>query len=585
MASSYRRVEVVRSVKAYHETDPEAAYWARFRGDFHSQQPSSVTTLDWSAAAPHDLAVTASTRVAVLDSRTLETRHLITKFRSAALSGRFRSDGRLLCAGDEEGAVRVFDAQSRAELRVLRGHSAAVRSVRFAADRVQLVSGSDDTAVRAWDLATGACVRCYAHAHREQIRSVEGSPATAGLWASASYDGTVRLWDLRAPAAEPALTLTHDAPVEAALFFPNGNALVSAAGNALFVWDLLGGGRVLAKISNHQKAVTVLALDADGTRILSGGVDRLVKVYDVQSYRVLHTMSHHAPVLSLAMSPDGQRLALGASDGDLCVMTRVSGSGDDDDDGDTGAGAGSDSDSDTDAGSSSSSSFRAAARGAGTLRYLLRGEGTGSASAADELARAEAEAEEAARAARQMPQYDRMLRKFQYKAALDAALETTQPGVVVGLLQELIHRGGLQIALAGRDETTLEPLLVFLVNYCTAPQYTAFLTTVCTAVINMYASTLGRSVRIDELFFKLQTRLHREIDLQNQLLRLMGALDMIVACAEMPDAETSSDEHDDPTADAAATTIIDDDDDDGNGDVDMDGEDGEGEGKDAADNE
>lgn len=567
MASSYRRVEVVRSVKAYHETDPEAAYWARFRGDFHSQQPSSVTTLDWSAAAPHDLAVTASTRVAVLDSRTLETRHLITKFRSAALSGRFRSDGRLLCAGDEEGVVRVFDAQSRAELRVLRGHSAAVRSVRFAADRVQLVSGSDDTAVRAWDLATGACVRCYAHAHREQIRSVEGSPATAGLWASASYDGTVRLWDLRAPAADPALTLTHDAPVEAALFFPNGNALVSAAGNALFVWDLLGGGRVLAKISNHQKAVTALALDPDGTRILSGGVDRLVKVYDVQSYRVLHTMSHHAPVLSLAMSPDGQRLALGASDGDLCVMTRVSDSDDDD------SGNSADTDSDDDDGTSMGA-LRAAARGAGTLRYLLRGAGTTGTSAAEERARAEAD--EAARAARQMPQYDRMLRKFQYKAALDAALETTQPGVVVGLLQELIHRGGLKIALAGRDETTLEPLLVFLVNYCTAPQYTAFLTTVCTAVIDMYASTLGRSVRIDELFFKLQTRLHREIDLQNQLLRLMGALDMIVACAEMPDAETSSDEPDDlAAAAAAATTIIDDESDGENMD----------DGSDAADNE
>lgn len=557
MASSYRRVEVVQSVKAFHETDPEGAYWARFRGDFHSQQPSSVTTLDWSPAAPHDLAVTASTRVAVLDARTLETRHLITKFRSAALSGRFRADGRLLCAGDEAGVVRVFDARSRAELRVLRGHGAAVRSVRFAADRVQLVSGGDDGAVRAWDLATGACVRCYAAAHREQVRSVEGSPATAGLWASASYDGTVRLWDLRAPAAEPALTLTHDAPVEAALFFPNGNALVSAAGSALFVWDLLGGGRVLAQVRNHQKAVTALALDPDGTRILSGGVDRLVKVYDVQSYRVLHTMSHHAPVLSLAMSPDRQRLALGAADGDLCVMTRVP----DPDDDDYVEGAASSSGPDGDEYSHNKGGLGS---GTASLRSLLRGGGTagstttGSTPAeAEERARAEAEA--TARAARQMPQYDRMLRKFQYKAALDAALETTQPGVVVGLLQELIHRGGLLIALAGRDETTLEPLLVFLVNYCTAPQYTAFLTTVCTAVINMYASTLGRSVRVDELFFKLQTRLHREIDLQNELLRLMGALDMIVAAAEMPTADAAADEPDDPATAPIVDLEIDDD--------------------------
>ena len=61
------------------------------------------------------------------------------------------------------------------------------------------------------------------------------------------------------------------------------------------------------------------------------------------------------------------------------------------------------------------------------------------------------------------------------------------------------------------------------------------------AVIDMYASSLGRSVRVDELFFKLQTRLHREIELQKQMLSLMGALDFIVACSELSDNNGVSD--------------------------------------------
>lgn len=75
--------------------------------------------------------------------------------------------------------------------------------------------------------------------------------------------------------------------------------------------------------------------------------------------------------------------------------------------------------------------------------------------------------------------YDRALRGFRYHEALDHAVESRDPVVVVSVLEELMHRHGLVTALSGRDEVTLEPLLGFLAKYTTHPKYAPLLIDVC----------------------------------------------------------------------------------------------------------
>lgn len=40
------------------------------------------------------------------------------------------------------------------------------------------------------------------------------------------------------------------------------------------MWDILGGGRLLAGFSNHQKTITSICLDGENRRLLSGSLDR-----------------------------------------------------------------------------------------------------------------------------------------------------------------------------------------------------------------------------------------------------------------------------------------------------------------------
>lgn len=92
------------------------------------------------------------------------------------------------------------------------------------------------------------------------------------------------------------------APVEDVLLFPSGTLALSCSGPILKVWDLVAGGRCLRALSNHQKTITCMAFDGKAGRVLTGGLDQMVKVYDVATYRVVHTMRYPAPLLCLGIS-------------------------------------------------------------------------------------------------------------------------------------------------------------------------------------------------------------------------------------------------------------------------------------------
>lgn len=108
-----------------------------------------------------------------------------------------------------------------------------------------------------------------------------------------------------APSASAGLIRAGESqPIYDVLPFPSGTMALSASGSAgiIRVWDLVSGGRCVKAMSNHQKSVTCLAFDGSAGRLLSGGLDQMVKVYDISTYKVVHTMRYPAPVLCLAVS-------------------------------------------------------------------------------------------------------------------------------------------------------------------------------------------------------------------------------------------------------------------------------------------
>ena len=129
--------------------------------------------------------------------------------RSSVYSVAFSPDGSLLASGSVDNTIRLWDAETGAHLRTLQGHTDFVNSVAFSPDGSLLASGSDDETIRLWDAETGARLRTL-QGHTDWVFSVVFSP-DGSLLASGSRDNTIRLWEL--PDTRMSITvLPVDAP-------------------------------------------------------------------------------------------------------------------------------------------------------------------------------------------------------------------------------------------------------------------------------------------------------------------------------------------------------------------------------------
>jgi U3 small nucleolar RNA-associated protein 15 len=469
------------------------------------------------------MAVTSSTRVTIYDGATGGVRRVVGRFADKAYGARFRGDGKLLAAGGESGVVQVFDAGSRALLRQFKGHGRPVHAVEFSPDRARLASGGDDATLRLWDVGAGAQVARLA-GHTDYVRCLAPSPASGDVWASGGYDHSVRLWDARAQASVAALD--HGAPVEALAFFPSGALLATAGGAHVCVWDVLGGGRLLARVGGHQKTVTALAVArlgedagaAAGLRLLTGALDGHVRVFDASTFQVTHASRYAAPILSLALSPTGARLAVGMADGALAVRQRRrhAPSG-----GAVGGGGGG-----AEAGGRRA---RYAPRlDASSYRYFVRGQGA-PAAATDYVV--------AARRRAALPAYDRVLRRFRYGEALDAALATRRPEVVAAVVEELAARGGLGAALGGRAPGELLPLAAHLRRHACDPRYAPALGAVAHRLLDAHGGAAGRrdagGAALAAELAKLRERVAAEVRLQDALAGVRGMIEPLLSAGAM----------------------------------------------------
>ena len=80
------------------------------------------------------------------------------------------------------------------------------------------------------------------------------------------------------------------------------------------VWDATTGD-LLHDLSGHASEVLTVAFSPDGQRLASGSYDTTVKVWDTATGKAIHTLrGHQGPVSGVAFSPDGRHLASASFD-------------------------------------------------------------------------------------------------------------------------------------------------------------------------------------------------------------------------------------------------------------------------------
>ncbi len=121
-------------------------------------------------------------------------------------------------------------------------------------------------------------------------------------------------------------TFGHHGAVTSVAWSPDGERVLSGGEEGtLCVWDAVSGA-LLATLAEHESGVTSVAWSPAGGRLLSGSRDRTLRVWDAASGVLLATLAgHQGVVTSVAWSPAGDRVLSGSRDRTLRVWDAASG--------------------------------------------------------------------------------------------------------------------------------------------------------------------------------------------------------------------------------------------------------------------
>ncbi|QRV93089.1 hypothetical protein RhiJN_21107 [Ceratobasidium sp. AG-Ba] len=229
----------------------------------------------------------------------------------------FSPDGRRIASGSSDKTVRVWNIDTGAPIgEPFTGHLDWVKSVAFSPNGLRIVSGSDDKTIRIWDANTGAQIGEPFIGHLFSVYSVAFAPDNRCV-VSGSHDMTLRLWDVDEGSQIGEPLVGHLDQVTSVAFSPDGNRIVSGSGdNTVRVWDANTGTQIGEPLIGHMESVYSVAFSYDGCRVVSGSYDKTVRVWDANTGAQLGDAleGHSFSVSSVAFSPDGNRIVSGSDD-------------------------------------------------------------------------------------------------------------------------------------------------------------------------------------------------------------------------------------------------------------------------------
>ena len=221
-----------------------------------------------------------------------------------------------LFSGSSDGTIRIWQMDATDGSRILEGHTDQISAIAITPDGATVISASTDGTVRLWDVETGILLNTLDQ-HKSAVLSIAISPSGQRL-VSGAKDGKVLLWNLETFQLEGNLP-EHDDAVTATTFFADIDSRVATASadGTVRLWDLSSeaGAKAAVELQFHS-AVNSIAPDPNGRFLAFATASKILQIWDQETKLTLPPLVNQgAPIRTIAYSPNGDYLVSGAEDG------------------------------------------------------------------------------------------------------------------------------------------------------------------------------------------------------------------------------------------------------------------------------
>lgn len=300
--------------------------------DMSDRKNKDVTTLEWSSDGKL-LATGSYDGVARVWSRTGALVHTLSRHRGPIFSLKWNRSGNYLLSGSYDQTTIVWDVSGgegqvvqqfkdhnapaldvdwkdddtfascstdkkvlicrvgeEQPLRVYTGHMDEVNAVKWDPSGKLLASCSDDFTAKVWNVASEQTAPMYDFKdHKAEIYTLKWSPTGPGsmnpqkqkMLATASFDGSVRLWNVQDGTCIRVFSRHRDS-VYSVAFSPSGDYLASGSlAGQLYIWNVLEGVHV--KSFKGKGDIFEVAWNVEETRVAACFSSNVVSVIDFKA--------------------------------------------------------------------------------------------------------------------------------------------------------------------------------------------------------------------------------------------------------------------------------------------------------------